>query len=237
MASSMLEHDYRQLALLSRKASASSGLTSFIWSSNNAKEGEEIKDSAERVLLLLRNSTSTTATTTTTNERRIDSETMLAPVRLSCQSRRPELVGQALGIVQKLVGMSEEGWCTAADVHTVLGLLQSVEAVYDESVQLKILQTCLVVLQSPRLHPRNAETILSLVSLCFRAMTPRGKGQVVTTASATVRQAVAIVFSYVDVGMIVREGSGEGGASRTSCSTARSGGGRSRAGRTSGWRT
>ena len=207
----MLEHDYRQLALLSRKASASSGLTSFIWSSNNAKEGEEIKDSAERVLLLLRNSATATTTTTTTNGRRVDSETMLAPVRLSCQSRRPELVGQALGIVQKLVGMSEEGWCTAADVHTVLGLLQSVEAVYDDSVQLKILQTCLVVLQSPRLHPRNAETILSLVSLCFRAMTPRGKGQVVTTASATVRQAVAIVFSYVDVGMIVREGSGEGG--------------------------
>lgn len=50
----MLEHDYRQMALVSRKATASSGLTSFIWSASNAKEGEDIKESSERVLLLLR---------------------------------------------------------------------------------------------------------------------------------------------------------------------------------------
>ncbi len=54
MELSMLEHDYRQLALVSRKATASSGLASFIWSASSAKEGEDIKESAERVLLLLR---------------------------------------------------------------------------------------------------------------------------------------------------------------------------------------
>ena len=50
----MLEHDYRHLALASRKATASSGLASFIWSASSAKEGEDIKESAERMLLLLR---------------------------------------------------------------------------------------------------------------------------------------------------------------------------------------
>ena len=54
MELSMLEHDYRQLALASRKATASSGLASFIWSASSAKEGENIKESAERMLLLLR---------------------------------------------------------------------------------------------------------------------------------------------------------------------------------------
>ena len=189
----MLEHDYRQLALISRKSAASSGLTSLLWSSSNA-ESEDIKDAAERVLLLLRSASAID---------RIDSETLMRPVQLACQSKRPELVGQALGIVQKLAGLTNsehvEGLIGPDEINTVLGLLQSVETLYEESVQLKILQTCLVVLQSPRLHPRNAETILSVVSMCFRAMTPRGKGQVTTTASATVRQAVAIVFSYVDV--------------------------------------
>ena len=112
-------------------------------------------------------------------------------------------MSQALGIVQKLIGLGDEGAVYLDDEHIneVLGLLHGVETVYEESVQLKILQTCLVVLQSSKLHPKNADTICSVISLCFRAMTPRGKGQVITTASATVRQAVAIAFSYVDVDM------------------------------------
>lgn len=122
-------------------------------------------------------------------------------MKLSCESKRPELVGRALGIVQKLVGLSDEG-CVSLDdgnVNEILALLHGVETVHEESVQLKILQTCLVVLQSPGLHPKNADEISSVISLCFRGMTPRGKGQVVTTASATVRQAVAIAFSYVEI--------------------------------------
>jgi hypothetical protein len=129
------------------------------------------------------------------------SSVRLKPVKLSCESKRPELVSRALGIVQKLVGLSDER-CVSLDdgnVNEILALLHGVEAVHEESVQLKILQTCLVVLQSPGLHPKNADEIFSVISLCFRAMTPRGKGQVTTTASATVRQAVAIAFSYVEV--------------------------------------
>ena len=110
-------------------------------------------------------------------------------------------MSRALSIVQKLVGLSDEG-CVSLDdgnVNEILALLHGVETVHEESVQLKILQTCLVVLQSPGLHPKNADKICSVISLCFRAMTPRGKGQVITTASATVRQAVAIAFSYVEI--------------------------------------
>jgi len=83
---------------------------------------------------------------------------------------------------------------------SVIGMLAKVEKLGDEGVQLKVLQTALTLLQSP-LHPTTEDGIATILGLCFRSLTQKGrKDTVISTASATVRQSVAIVFTYVDVG-------------------------------------
>lgn len=70
----------------------------------------------------------------------------------------------------------------------------------DENVQLKVLQTALTLLQS-QWHPTSVDDIGAVLGICFRMLSSKGhKDTVVSTATATVRQAVALVFSYVDVG-------------------------------------
>lgn len=120
----------------------------------------------------------------------------MKPLELACNTASPKLVGQAVGIIQKII-MHE---CVGDDsIDLLVSLLTNVEKISDEGVQLKILQTSLILMQSP-IHPRTSDSISSLLSLCFRAILPKGKkSQVTSTAAATVRQAVAIVFSYVDV--------------------------------------
>jgi len=123
-------------------------------------------------------------------------DVLLKPLELACSTTSAKLINQAVVIVQKLVTCNAVG---SDSMQLLISLLTNVEKVHDESVQLKILQTCLILLQSP-IHPQSAEAIGSVLSLCFRALIPKGRAnQVASTASATVRQAVAIVFSYVDV--------------------------------------
>ena len=183
-----LENDYRQLALSSRK---SDGLVSQIFSSHSSSQND-VKESSERVLLVLRGLKSQDPV----DELKASRAVMLKPLELAAETGSAQLIGQSLGIMQKLISCHV---LEKEDSKEVMNVLNSVEKVHDESVHLKILQTCLILLQSP-IHPTNADSICSILSLCFRAMAPRGrKSQVMATAAATVRQAVAIVLSYVDV--------------------------------------
>jgi hypothetical protein len=184
-----LEHDYRQLALSSRK---SDGIVSQFFSVGTSTSQVEIKESSERALLVLRGLKSVSDPVA---EMKGSRNTLLKPVELSRQGLQPKLVQISLGIIQKLISCNV---LEKEDAQVCIHVLTSVEKVQDEAVQLKILQTSLILLQST-IRPRHAESILSIVSLCFRAMTPRGKAQVMTTAAATVRQAVAIVLTYVDL--------------------------------------
>ena len=123
-------------------------------------------------------------------------DVLLKPLELACSTTSAKLINQAVVIIQKLITCNAVG---SDSTQLLISLLTNVEKVHDESVQLKILQTCLILLQSP-IHPQSAEAIGSVLSLCFRALIPKGRAnQVASTASATVRQAVAIIFSYVDV--------------------------------------
>ena len=71
------------------------------------------------------------------------------------------------------------------------------------------------MLQSP-LRPRTEEQIGAVLGVCLRLTNKKGhKDAVLTTAAATVRQAVALVLSYVDVeaelqGQQLRGGGGDG---------------------------
>lgn len=184
-----LEHDYRQLALSSRK---SDGIVSQFFSGSSSASQNDIKEASERAMLVLRG---LQAAADPVADMKKSRGVLLKPVELSCQGLQPKLVQLALAILQKLISCHV---LEKEDAQMCIHALTSVEKVQDESVQLKILQTSLVLLQSS-IRPRHVESILSVVSLCFRAMTPRGKAQVTTTAAATVRQAVAIVLTYVDV--------------------------------------
>ena len=101
----------------------------------------------------------------------------------------------ALSILQKLLSNDA---ISAGNVDMVMAMLSNVERSGDDSVQLKTLQTALALLQST-IHPTSEEGLASILGLCFRMLSTKGhKDAVVSTASATVRQVVALVFSYVD---------------------------------------
>lgn len=122
---------------------------------------------------------------------------LLKPLLLSCDTKSARLISQSLATVQKMVSneaLSPEG------AESVIEMLAKVEKMGDEGVQLKVLQTALTLLQSP-LHPTTEDGITTILGLCFRSLTQKGRKDTVTsTAAATVRQSVAIVFTYVDVG-------------------------------------
>ena len=78
-------------------------------------------------------------------------------------------------------------------------MLSNVERSSDQDVQLKTLQTALALLQSPKLRPTTEDGLSQVLGVCFRMLSSKGHNDtVVSTAAATVRQVVAIVFSYVD---------------------------------------
>ncbi|KAK7838901.1 protein mon2 like protein [Quercus suber] len=67
----------------------------------------------------------------------------------------------------------------------------------DESVQLKTLQTILIIFQS-RLHPENEENTAQALCICLRLLeSNRSSDSVRNTAAATFRQAVALIFDHV----------------------------------------
>jgi hypothetical protein len=81
----------------------------------------------------------------------------------------------------------------------VVSMLAKADKAADEAVHLKVLQTALTLLQSP-LRPATDEGIAAVLGVCFRTLALKGRqGPLASTAAATVRQAVAIVFSYVNV--------------------------------------
>lgn len=121
---------------------------------------------------------------------------LLKPLALGCDTKSTRIIALCLSTVQKMLAngaVSQEG------VEAVLAMLGRVERSGDEGVQLKSLQTALTLLQSP-VHPTSEEALGALLGVCFRMLSHKGhRDAVLQTASATARQAVALVFSYVDV--------------------------------------
>ncbi|KAL6548703.1 hypothetical protein OROGR_008469 [Orobanche gracilis] len=67
----------------------------------------------------------------------------------------------------------------------------------DESIQLKTLQTILIIFQS-RLQPDNEENMARALGICLRLLeNNRSSDSVRNTAAATFRQAVALIFDHV----------------------------------------
>lgn len=121
---------------------------------------------------------------------------MLKPLTLACETKSVRLQSGALSAAHKLAAngaLSPEGAAAA------VAMLGRTERSGDESVQLKTLQLALTLLQSAG-HPTSEGDLAAVLGVCFRTLTHKGhKATVVSTAAATVRQAVALVFSYIDV--------------------------------------
>ena len=121
---------------------------------------------------------------------------MLKPLQLSLDTKSDRLKSRALAICQNLIANAA---LPAEASEAVTAMLARVDKNTDENVQLKTLQTALTLLQSP-LRPRSEEQIGAVLGVCLRLTNRKGhKDAVLTTAAATVRQAVALVLSYVDV--------------------------------------
>lgn len=66
----------------------------------------------------------------------------------------------------------------------------------DDTVKLKILQTALTLLQNPH-NVDDKDGAGQVLSICFRLYSHnRGSPKVVSTAAATIRQAVALLFDH-----------------------------------------
>ena len=143
---------------------------------------------------------------------------VLRPLQLSLDTKSDRLKGRALAITQSLIA-NQALPAEASD--PVIAMLAKVDKNTDETVQLKTLQTALTLLQSP-LRPASEDAIGAVLGVCLRLTSKKGhKDAVLTTAAATVRQAVALVLSYVDVDAVLQSqqqqqqqqqaGAGEGG--------------------------
>lgn len=131
-------------------------------------------------------------------------------MQLSLETKSDRLKSRALAITQNLIANHA---LPAEASDAVIAMLARVDKNTDENVQLKTLQTALTLLQSP-LRPAGEEQIGAVLGVCLRLTNKKGhKDAVLTTAAATVRQAVALVLSYVDVEAELQgqNGSGEGG--------------------------
>ncbi|GMH33400.1 hypothetical protein BSKO_01234 [Bryopsis sp. KO-2023] len=180
----VLEADLRTLSNEARKSEGFAGHLAG-WLSNS--EHPEVKESAERAVLKLR-----------AFARQSDclgaiqaSKEILRPFSLACETKNARLASLALGCIQKLLANN----CVSPEGRTsVVAVLQHVEKGSDEGVKLKMLQTGLTLLQNPSAADCE-DDICQVLGLCFRMLAnPKNTETVISTAAATVRQAVAVVF-------------------------------------------
>jgi hypothetical protein len=130
---------------------------------------------------------------------------LLKPLQLSLETKSDRLKSRALALVQNLIANHA---LPAGASDAVIAMLARADRNTDENVQLKTLQTALTLLQSP-LRPRTEGQVGAVLGICLRLTSKKGhKDAVLTTAAATVRQAVALVLSYVDVEAELQRGDG-----------------------------
>lgn len=120
------------------------------------------------------------------------------PFLLACAAKTPKVTVLSLNGLQRLLSID----AVSADIlSSVIGTLRIQAESDDETVQVKILQTLLLALGSPSALARVEEGALSqALGLCFRLHGGAGRSPMITnTATATLRQVVALLFDRVSV--------------------------------------
>ncbi|CAK9786560.1 hypothetical protein CC85DRAFT_283171 [Cutaneotrichosporon oleaginosum] len=117
-------------------------------------------------------------------------ETLLAPVTLGCRTKNAKIVGISIAALQRLVALGGVPLASLPDVLATLGSVAG-QAV---DIQLKILQTLLSILTYCK--DMHGDTLGTALLLCFKLQDSR-VSVVSSTAAATLRQAIMVVFDRV----------------------------------------
>ncbi|XP_011003788.1 PREDICTED: protein MON2 homolog isoform X2 [Populus euphratica] len=145
-----------------------------------------VKDGAEHAILKLRSLSSPSEIA--------DNEDIMRIFLMACEVRTVKLSVIGLSCLQKLI--SHDAVAPSA-LKEILSTLKTHAEMADESVQLKTLQTILIIFQS-RLHPENEANMAQALHICLRLLeNNRSSDSVRNTAAATIRQAVALIFDHV----------------------------------------
>ncbi|KAL8061656.1 hypothetical protein ABFX02_02G099900 [Erythranthe guttata] len=169
-----------------------------------------VKDAAEHAILKLRSMSSPSEIA--------HNDDILRIFVMACEAKNVKLSVIGLSCLQKLI--SHDAIAPSA-LKEILSTLKEHGEMADESIQLKTLQTILIIFQS-RLQPDNEENMAHALGICIRLLEHnRSSDSVRNTAAATFRQAVALIFDNVVSGEslpVGRFGSG-GYISRTNSVT------------------
>ncbi|KAK1288620.1 hypothetical protein QJS10_CPB19g01189 [Acorus calamus] len=145
-----------------------------------------VKDAAEHAILKLR-------TLSSPGEIALN-EDILRIFLMACEVKSVKLSVIGLSCLQKLI--SHDAVAPSA-LRAILLTLKDHAEMADESVQLKTLQTILIIFQS-HLLPENEDNLARALGICLRLLEHnRSSDSVHNTAAATFRQAVALIFDNV----------------------------------------
>ncbi|KAK8329065.1 hypothetical protein V6Z12_A11G294300 [Gossypium hirsutum] len=145
-----------------------------------------VKDAAEHAILKLR-------TLSSPSEISLN-EDIVRIFLMACEVKTVKLSVIGLSCLQKLISHDA---VAPSVLNEILPTLKDHAEMSDESVQLKTLQTILIIFQS-RLHPESEENMAKALGICLQLLeNNRSSDSVRNTAAATFRQAVALVFEHV----------------------------------------
>ncbi|KAL2942428.1 Protein MON2-like protein [Bienertia sinuspersici] len=145
-----------------------------------------VKDGAEHAIIKLRSLSSPSEIA--------HNDDILRIFLMACEVRTVKLSVIGLSCLQKLI--SHDAVAPSA-LKEILFTLKEHAEMTDETVQLKTLQTILIIFQS-HMHPEDEESMAQALGICLRLLeSSRSSDSVQNTAAATFRQAVALVFDHV----------------------------------------
>ncbi|KAL0890802.1 hypothetical protein Bca101_014785 [Brassica carinata] len=144
-----------------------------------------VKDGAEHAILKLRSSSS--ASDLSSND------DILRIFLMACGVRNTKLSVIGLSCLQKLISHDA---VEPSSLKEILTTLKDHSEMAEENIQLKTLQTILIIFQS-RLHPETEDNMVLALSICLRLLDNNRLPSVYNTAAATFRQAVALIFDQV----------------------------------------
>ncbi|XVE62867.1 hypothetical protein DITRI_Ditri06bG0154300 [Diplodiscus trichospermus] len=145
-----------------------------------------VKDAAEHAILKLRTLSSPTEIS--------HNEDIVRIFLMACEVKTVKLSVIGLSCLQKLISHDA---VALPLLNEILPALKDHAEMPDETVQLKTLQTILIIFQS-QLHPESEENMAQALGICLLLLeNNRSSDSVRNTAAATFRQAVALVFDHV----------------------------------------
>ncbi|KAG2244149.1 hypothetical protein Bca52824_094007 [Brassica carinata] len=155
-----------------------------------------VKDGAEHAILKLTLSVICSCLSASSSSSASDlssNDDILRIFLMACGVRNTKLSVIGLACLQKLISHDA---VEPSSLKEILTTLKDHSEMAEEIIQLKTLQTILIIFQS-RLHPETEDNMVLALSICLRLLDNNRLPSVYNTAAATFRQAVALVFDQV----------------------------------------